>query len=155
MQKIMIMLVTAGIGSLGFGIIFKIQKRHLAFAFAGGVLTCMVLLMSQKVFAGNPLFSNLCAALSGGIYASQCARLRKAPVNVFVVPSLIPLVPGYNLYYSMWCFMMHENDLFLSNMLETVEIGIGIAAGLVGAGVIDYAIRKVRHAALPAKEHSD
>lgn len=143
MWKTVLALLCAGIGSAGFGIIFKIKPRHIGFAFLGGGMTWAVNLIGMELFGGSLLFANLCAALLGGLYAACCARLRKAPANVFTVPCLIPLVPGSYLYYAMSSLLLHEKQLFADRLFRAAEIGLGIAAGIVAANVLDYTGRKL------------
>lgn len=143
MRETVFELLSAGIGAVGFGIIFRIKPRHIGFAFLGGVLTWGMYLLGIELFRQNLLFSNLCAALFGGLYASCCARFRKAPANVFTVPCLIPLVPGSYLYYAMSSLLQHQEQMFAHNLFEAAEIALGIAAGIVAANVLDYTGRKL------------
>ena len=100
MKQILIQLVTALFGAFGFSLLFGIRRRHLALASLGGMLTWGVYLAVQSMW--NILFlSALIASVFAVGYAEMLAHARKCPSTLFVVPAIIPLVPGSSLYYAM------------------------------------------------------
>ena len=88
------------IGSVGFAVLFNIRGRKLLLAAGGGALAWAVYLACTcnglDIFAGL-FFATLAAALASELLA----RAVKAPVIMLLVPMLIPLIPGGDLYYMM------------------------------------------------------
>lgn len=37
------------------------------------------------------------------------ARWKKAPVTLFLIPGLLPLVPGIGMYRMVYCFLLEDN----------------------------------------------
>ena len=100
MRQTLIQLASAFFGAFGFSLLFGIRRRHLALASLGGMLTWGIYLAVQSVW--NSLFlSALIASVFAVGYAETLARARKCPSTLFVVPAIIPLVPGSSLYYAM------------------------------------------------------
>ena len=95
-MNVIIQLFTGAAGSVGFGLIFHINKRYLPAAAVGGALGWLAyLLLSHH---GNHIFvSMLVASFCVAIYAEILARVYGAPSTPFFVTSAIPLIPGSTL----------------------------------------------------------
>ena len=125
-----IQLVTAGIGALGFSLIFNVRRALLPAAAFGGLLDWGVYLMAAWLFDGVFLPSVVAAAFAS-IYSEAVARMEQAPATVFYIPALIPLVPGGSLYYTMSYALQGEMDLFARRGMFTAAI-----AGIMAVGVL-------------------
>ena len=100
MKEILIQLITAFLGSLGFSLLFGLRAKHIVYASLGGMFAWGVYLGVHTLVPGLFL-ANLCAAVFSVTYAELLAHLRKCPTTLFVIPAIIPLVPGSSLYYAM------------------------------------------------------
>ena len=66
----------------------------------------------------------------------------KAPSNVFLVPGIIPLLPGGALYYTMYGIVNSNSNMLYRNGIDTVIMTVGIATGIVvGTITINYLIK--------------
>ena len=74
------------------------------------------------------------------LYAEVLARVVKAPATVFLIPSIIPLVPGGRLYYTMRAIVDGDADNAKSYAMETIVIALGIAVGIVVISLVFYHI---------------
>lgn len=54
------------------------------------------------------IFSNFISALSISIMSRILAKLRKMPISIFLIPGIIPLVPGTGMYKTMYA-MLNQN----------------------------------------------
>ena len=140
MQNPVIMLATAALGTLGFSILFYVHPRRLLVATLGGILTCGVYLLCGHLIGGE-LLPNLLGALVGAGFSEIMGRLTKAPVPVYMVPCVIPLVPGSALYGAMFNFVAKHYSDAATYALTTLEVALGIAGGIVVASVIGLFIR--------------
>ena len=140
LKYVIITLVTAALGTVGFSILFYVHPRRLALATVGGVLTCAVYLLARH-FIGGELLPNLLGALVGAGFSEICARLTKVPVPVYMVPCVIPLVPGSALYGTMFNFVAGNYASAATAALTSLEVALGIAGGIVVASVIGLFIR--------------
>ena len=65
------------------------------------------------------------------VYSEVFARVKKCPVTVYLVPGLIPLVPGSGIYRTMQYFVSGQNDLFWQTGLYTLEIAAVIGFAMI------------------------
>ena len=135
MRESVTMLITAAISTLGFSILFYVHPRRLFVATLGGVLTTAAYLLAGH-FLGGELLPNLIGALVGAGFSEIMARLTKVPVPVYMVPCVIPLVPGSALYETMFNFVTGSYTAAAAAGMRALEIAMGIAGGIVVASVI-------------------
>lgn len=120
----------AALGVIFFGIVFNIRGKKLLFSALGGALSWASYLITYQVFETD-LFGYFFAAVVMSIYAEVFARIHKAPVSVYLVAGLIPLVPGSWIYRTMEYCVMGENQLFLETGLYTLEISAVIGFAMI------------------------
>lgn len=123
--KLLVTLVAA----LGFALFFNVNKRHIIPATLGGVFTWSIdyALMSQIDGVFIPC---VIASVFAAIYAETCARITKTPVAVFFIISVIPLIPGRGLYYTMYNAVSGNISTCLEFANMTMLYAAGIAVGL-------------------------
>lgn len=126
----LIQLFACFVACIGFSIIFEVHGNGFLLCPLGGVLTWLMCvgLMEQGC---QEYISYLVAASFAAAYAETMARVRKCPATAFLVTSLVPLIPGAGLYYT----MRFAVD---GNLQACMEKGIGtlIIAGVMAVGVI-------------------
>ena len=145
MSNPVIMLITATISTFGFSILFYVHPRRLPVATLGGILTCSVYLLAAH-FLGGELIPNMLAALVGAGFSEIMARVTKAPVPVYMMPSVITLVPGSKLYETMFGIVTGDYATAATAGMSTLEIALGIAGGIVIASVLGIVFRPRSHA---------
>ena len=130
-----IQIITATIGSLGFGILFNIRKaRLIAISIGGGVAWALYLFffaMTESLGISYFLISFIIA-----LYAEVMARIFKCPAILFISPSLIPLVPGASLYYTMSHALSGETQSFVGSALTTLTAAAALAVGIITAAIV-------------------
>ena len=129
MIHIITQLAAAFVGSLGFALIFGMRKKYLFAASLGALLGWGVYLIADALLSSvflPPLF----AAAFALSYSELMAKLLKTPATLFVIPAIIPLVPGGSLFYTM-SYAVHR-DLANARVYgtQTLETALAIAAGI-------------------------
>ena len=143
MRETVIQIISAFVGSLGFAILYNVKKTNLALCMLGGGLTWIVCLCAKSITA-DLFVINVIAGAFGACYSEIMARIRKVPKTIFTLPSIIPLVPGSGLYYSMiYLFFEKQRDVFETYGKNTFLTVSGIAAGLVLVSVIFKYVSKL------------
>ena len=133
MNKEILQIIMAGIGTLGFSIYFRVSEKNVAASTVGGAVGFAFYLL---------FFANFAAAFLIYLYSELCARILKAPSNVFLVPGIIPLLPGGALYYTMYGIVNSDSKMLYRNGIDTVIMTVGIATGIVvGTVTINYLIK--------------
>ena len=74
-------------------------------------------------------------------YSEVAAKIAKTPATVFLLPGLIPLIPGGFVYYAMLGLVQNQFDAMRQNALLAGQWAVGIAAGICVVAVIRQIIR--------------
>lgn len=86
--------------------------------------------------SGHELVGYLTAALIVSAVSEVLARKLKMPATIFVMPGIIPLVPGVGLYRSMLCLVRNDINGFFSAGVRTLFISGIIAAAIAVVNAI-------------------
>ena len=138
-----VQVLSAALGSLAFGILFNLWGRKLLSVTLGGALGWALFLLFSGLGMSEALAYFLVALLVS-LYAEAMARLQKAPATIFVAPSLIPLVPGSSLYYTMAYAFGGDAAKFTDKAVATLMLASALAVGVMVATVIAGLIFKPR-----------
>lgn len=125
----LIQLLTAWLGALGFGMIYNLHGRRLAFAALGGLLAWSVYLLVNQ-FTDSPYTCAFIASVALTLYSELMARLHKTPVTCFLVTSAIPLIPGAGLYRSVSALMLRDASAAAQQGMYTLLFAASMAAGI-------------------------
>ena len=131
----LIQILSGCVGSLGFGILFNIRGKRLAAAALGGLLSWLLYVLFSHVFRSEALCYFLVALLLG-VYSGILARLMKTPATAFAITSLIPLIPGGSLYYTMASAFEGDAALFLEKAVYTLSLSAALALGIILAAAV-------------------
>lgn len=121
--------VTAFLGSLGFGMVFNMRPRHLLLAAAGGMFG-WIIFYNLEASTEDIFSATLCASFFSVLYGELLARIRHCPANLYVIITLIPLIPGGSLYYMMSNAVQKHwavNRIYGS---ELIMYALGLAVGI-------------------------
>ena len=75
------------------------------------------------------------------------ARWRKAPANVYLIPGIVPLLPGSALYYAMEGAIYSDMEVFTQRGIDALLASLGIAGGILIASEIVRIILVVQYKA--------
>jgi len=136
-------LITAGLGSLGFALMFNVRRNLLPSAVLGGIIDWGIYLAASEFFDGNVFVSSVAAAAFATIYAEVMARVMKAPSTIFYIPTVVPLIPGGSLFYTMSYAVLGEWPMVQSYGASTLYCALGIAAGMSFVLSVAYTARRM------------
>ena len=121
-----IKLIAIFFGTLGYAMIVNIPKKHIIFigitAMAG--FAVYQLLLPAEVFG---CFVGACVI---SVLSELFSRTLKDAATLFIIPGIIPLVPGAKMYNMTLCLIRHE-------FVEAATLGVQV---LMYAGSIAIAI---------------
>lgn len=138
-----IQLIAAFVGSLGFAIILKIKGRQIVYAGIGGLVTWGIYLLAYEELASYFL-ANLIAAVFVAVYAEIMARVNKAPATIFLTAAAVPLIPGGRLYYTMYGLVSEDNTMFAENGTTAIVVALAISLGFVFVAVVNKYVSRIR-----------
>ncbi|TCO79035.1 threonine/serine exporter family protein [Marinisporobacter balticus] len=122
--------VFAFLSTIGFAVLFNIPKKAILKAsFAGGI-GWIAYAFSNNYFH-SPIVDSFIGACIVAIISEIFARKFKETVTVFVIPGIIPLVPGAGMYYTMMAVVERDFNKFALVGSETMFTAGGIAVALL------------------------
>lgn len=125
----LIQLLAALLGSLGFGTLYNLHGRKLAFASLGGLLAWSVYLIVNQ-FTPSPYPCALVSSVTLTLYSELMARVHKTPVTIFLVTSAIPLIPGAGLYRAVSALMLQNAEGAAQHGTYTLLFAASMSAGI-------------------------
>lgn len=135
-QTWVVPVVCAGLGTLGFSVLFHVGKKHLFFAMLGGVVAWAGYL-AFYAWIGNLYAGYTLAAIVAAVYAHLMARVLKAPATLFALPATIPMIPGEAFFQTMQFAVLGDWTNFAAMGVRTLGMAASIAIGLIVGGMAD------------------
>lgn len=119
---------SAGVAIIGFYILFDTPKKYF-FACGLNAFLAWAVYLFTDCCGLNGLWASFFSTLAADLFAYYSARVLKAPVLLFLVAGILPMVPGVSIYQGVYSFLF----------------GIGNASEILGGafmttGVIALAI---------------
>lgn len=142
MEKMILQMIWAFLGALGYGLMFRLRLRHLFCAALGGFLTWGVYLVTDFLMEGI-FFPSLIASAFAALFAEVMARIRKAPVTLFLIISVVPMIPGGSLYYTMSYAVQKQWQETRVYASQTIQYALGIALGMFLVWALYDMLRKI------------
>lgn len=137
-----IQLLAAFIGSIGFAIFLKIKGKQILYAGIGGMVTWGIYLLAFEQLHSDFL-CNLIAAVFVAFYAEIMARVNKAPATIFLTAAAVPLIPGGKLYYALYGLVTENRQMFVESGVSCIIIALSISLGFVVVTVINKYINRI------------
>ncbi len=133
--RYLVEIVMAIIGSIGFGMIYNVRDKNLVAVGVGGGVAWATYLLLYGIIKNETVCYFIVSVLVS-LYAEVMARVLKAPTTIFLTPSLIPLVPGASLYYSMTFMFSNNLELFSGKAFETLQLAAALALGVIVSSAV-------------------
>ncbi len=129
----------------GFAFVFNAPLKSLPKAGLGGSVGWIVYLLTQQI-TGSVIISTftgtLMIALLGDFFTTQDRK----PLTVFIVPGIVPFVPGFGIYNTMLAIVEQDYPTAVHHGTTTFFVGLAIALALtIMLSINDY--RKTKKAA--------
>ncbi len=95
-----------------------------------GALTRIVYLLLLQVTSETFICCFL-AAMAATLFSEWMAVRTKNPSTVFVYPSIVPLMPGGTLYYSVVGLMLQDAERVNANLIPCIHSLVGLGLGFI------------------------
>lgn len=142
MINLLLQFVFAFLGTLGFTFIFNVPKKQMPVAAAIGGVGWVIYQVSVSADLGIALscFLGACAV---GITSDIASRVFKEAATIFVIPGVLPLVPGAGTYYTILAAVEGNLPEAAEKGVQTLAMAGAIALGLLVTGSILQMIRSI------------
>jgi uncharacterized membrane protein YjjB (DUF3815 family) len=128
------------ISTIGFAVMFNAPSTSIYKTGLAGALGWMAYMLTLE-YTPSKAFASFAGALAVGIISEWFAVKTKRPVTIYVIPGIIPLVPGFGLYYTILSIILKDYRKAANTGFEAGFIAIAIALGLILALQIGKSIR--------------
>lgn len=141
MKTEIIQIISGFIGAFGFAILYNIRGKRLIMASVGGFLSCVLFVLFSRFIENEPL-NYFFVALLVSIYAEIMARRLKTPTTTFITTSLIPLIPGGSLYYTLVYAFQSDIVNFAEKAIDTLLLAAALALGIIVSATVTNLLAK-------------
>ncbi len=141
MVENIIAVISAVVGTVGFSFMLRLRKHRLPIIAVSTALCYSVYLLGVYL-SFEDFISNFLASVFAAFASEFLARKIKAPVTVFLIPTILPLVPGSSLYYTIEAVFKSDFDTALTHFSA---LGMTIGAILLGIITVNTIMKFIRN----------
>lgn len=140
--------LTMGAACYGFTLLCNEHDWGVILSVLGGIITWLGYLLFQKM--GMDIYeTNFAAAVIAAVYAELIARIRKYPAISYLIISILPLLPGAGIYYTMSIGLEGNMQGAFEKGLETAGIAGCLAVAILLTSTVfrliaTYKARKIK-----------
>ncbi len=127
--QIPIQVAAAGAAAACYAIWYYVPRYAIVTAGVGGALGWLAYLLLVRAGA-TALPATAVAAFVVGLLSWGFAHLQHAPVTLYVVPGILPLLPGVVIYQGMLELAHNHNSAGLLELVHAIFLGGALAAGV-------------------------
>lgn len=117
------------LATIAFAVLFQAPRRTLIISGVIGAVGWVAFVYLRQHLEYNSFHANFFATISLALISELSARIFKQPATVFLIPGIIPLVPGLGMYQGMKQIIEKS---FESGMNTLLTAGIDSAAIALG-----------------------
>lgn len=139
----------AGLATFGFTIIFRVPKSDILVC---SLIGAFVWLTYQITFdyGFTPVMACFLGACTVALLSDICSKLLKDAATIFIIPGIMPLVPGAGMYRMMLELIHNDMTGFATEATQTLMSAGAIAVGLLVMGsllkIFRMATKKIKAA---------
>ena len=119
------------IAAAEFAILFQAPKKSLPISGVIGAVGWVVYIYIRKDLNYDSFYAMFAATVALSLLSELAARIFKQPVTVFVIPGIIPIVPGLGMYKGMAAIIENNYDTGVNILITTVMDASAIALGMM------------------------
>ena len=144
----MIQIMTGMLGSIGFAVMFHVQKQKLPAIALGSAISWVVYLAVWKT-SGEKTAAFFIATVAVTFLAEILARVLKTPATILLVPMLVPLIPGSDLYYATSNLVNGNVEACAASTESLLKAAGAIAFGIISVTCLFQVIAVRKRTAAP------
>ena len=118
------------VGTAASAVLFNVPRHALLWSAVAGLMGWAVQ-TQVRLLEMPPAAGALLGALTVSLVGEGLARARRMPALVFVVPGILPLVPGTRAYHAMLALLKQNHALAAVEGAQALVAAGGIAVGLL------------------------
>ena len=112
----------ASLATMAFAILFQAPKKVVLIDGIIGAIGWVVFIYLRHELGYTSFVSNFTATISLALASELSSRIFKQPVTVFVIPGIVPLVPGLGIYQGMFAIINNDYNNGTSILLTASSL---------------------------------
>lgn len=128
--SIAVQLISCGVASMGFALVFKAAVKQSFYAGVGGAVNCACYLLVQH-YQGSDFAAVIAGSAFVAAYAYLMSRVHRAPATIFLTTSIMPVIPGATLFYLMHGLVQADYALASQQTILLAQTCMAIAFGFL------------------------
>jgi len=125
-----VQVIAAFFVTIFFAIMFNSRRTQLIYSGFVGAFGWLAYLLVLEA-NGTVVIASFVGSLIISILATILSNVRKAPITVFQIPGIIPLVPGMGMYNTLHAVINNNIDSAMVHLFQTLQIAGAIAVGMM------------------------
>ena len=126
----MLQVIGAFLGVVGMSVVIGVPKKLILYSGSVGAIGWWIYLLIEKQYPTLNILQAFVATMVVSLISHIFARVLKAPGTIFLIPGIMPMVPGAGMYRTAYYAFKGSPSLSSYYLSQTVQI----------AGVIALAI---------------
>ncbi|MBR5535346.1 MAG: threonine/serine exporter family protein [Clostridia bacterium] len=141
MVENIVLVLASVVGTVGFSLMLRLRWERIPVIAVSTAMCYSIYLLCVNIGAAD-FMANFIAALFAAFASEFLAKRIKAPVTVFLTPTILPLVPGSSLYYTIEAFFRGE---LRNTLIHFSALGRTIGAILLGIVIVNTIMKCIRN----------
>ena len=138
--SIAVQLISCGVASMGFALVFKAAVKQSVYAGIGGAINCAFDVLGVNLW-GNDFAAVMAGSAVVAAYAFWMSRVHRAPATIFLTTSIMPVIPGASLFYMMLGFAQADYGLASQQAIQLAKTCLAVAFGFLLVEIVTrYAV---------------
>ncbi len=134
--------ISAGIASLAFAIIFNTRGKNLLISALCGAFGWGVYLLCDA-WGDSTILPYFISGTSIALFSEIAAIIFRSPATVFLMAGFIPSVPGGAVYRAMEACLFGDIAGFAEGLINTLKIGGALTLGIIFMSSVTRLVRGV------------
>lgn len=128
------------VSTLGWSVYFNVPKKDLVYCSLTGAIG-WIMCMSIEINTGNAILANFIASFIISLLSEFLARKLKRPATLYIIPGIIPLVPGLSIYNTMLELIQGE---YIQALETATHVGMVSGAIVIGMLIVTSVLKGLR-----------
>lgn len=136
-----IQVISAFFATAAFSVLFYLPKKYILLAGLTGGFGWLIYLLCLAL-QDNKVLANFVATIFVALASHILARIIKTPVTMFLIPGIIPMVPGAGMYHIVQSIMNNTVEMTSFYFFQTMQMAGAIALGIFFVDTLFRAIKR-------------
>ena len=137
-----VQIISAFIATAAFAIFMSAPHKYIFWCGLLGAGCWFIYLLVQP---RGIIFATFCSTVFVAFGSHILARVLKSPVTVFLIPSIITLVPGAYLYRSVYQVFRNDRPKAVQQLVMTLKIAAAIAVAIFITDSLFILVKRAAH----------